>query len=148
MINVLLHSSLDHKDLLLEHAEIIVKLGGNPILPDLNRYQHIRDVLKDHSRFDKIKNRLSIENIENVEKCDCLLIVNPNHRGVKNYIGGNSFLEMSIAFYLKKPVLLTHPIPENLPYTEEIKSFYPRVVDLKSLTKETWNSYVKTTYIR
>ena len=55
---------------------------------------------------------------------------------------------MVIAFYLKKPIFLTNSIPENLPYTEEIKSFFPSTVCMKSITKKAWESYVKAAYIR
>ena len=98
------------------------------ILPELKRYQNIRDIDGDDKSFTKIKNRLTVDNIKNVEKCDVLLILNYSHRGIDNYVGGNSFIEMCIAFYLKKPIYLLNDIPENMPYTEEIKAFYPVVV--------------------
>ncbi|NVK52489.1 MAG: hypothetical protein HWD85_06105 [Flavobacteriaceae bacterium] len=147
-MNLLIHSSLDHKDKLLDCANKFKNIGLSIIFPELKRFQHIRDKQNNQLLFNKIKNKLSIENIKNVEKCDYLLIVNPNHRGIENYIGGNSFLEMVVAFYLKKPIFLTNPIPENLPYTEEIKSFFPLVICLKNITKKSWENYVKTAYIR
>ena len=69
----------------------------------------------------------------NVEKCDCLLILNYSHRGYDNYIGGNSFLEMVLAFYLHKPIYLLNNIPQNMLYTEEINALEPIIV--KSLEK-------------
>jgi hypothetical protein len=98
------------------------------ILPELTRYQDIRDVHGDDETFTKIKNRLTKENFQNVEHCDILLIINYSHRGIKNYIGGNSFMEMVIAFYLKKPIYLLNDIPEGMTYTEEVKSLYPTVI--------------------
>ena len=75
--------------------------------------------------------------MHNVELADGLFILNYTHRNIVNYIGGNSFVEMCIAFYLKKPIYLLNEIPENMPYTEEIKSFYPKVIysvnNLKSM---------------
>lgn len=128
-MKVLIHASLDFakeiidvKNFFDEHLNISV------ILPELTRYQDIRDVDGDDVTFTKIKNRLSIENMKNVEKCDGLLILNYTHRGIENYVGGNSFLEMCIAFYLNKPIFLLNDIPENMHYTEEIKSFYPIVI--------------------
>lgn len=129
MVKILLHASLDFvENMIIEknHIESIAEL--KVVLPELTRYQHIRDEQGDDKTFTKIKNRLTKDNMNNVEKCDCLLILNYSHRGIDNYIGGNSFLEMIVAFYLNKPIYLLNDIPENMMYTEEIKSLYPRVV--------------------
>lgn len=129
MANILLHASLDFVDNMIfvkEHIESISEL--KVILPELTRYQYIRDEQGDDKTFTKIKNRLTRDNINNVEKCDCLFILNYSHRGIRNYVGGNSFLEMIVAFYLKKPIYLLNDIPESMTYTEEIKSLYPIVV--------------------
>jgi len=45
-------------------------------------------------------------------------------KGVKNYVGGNSFLEMGFAFILKKKIFLLNDIPE-MPYTSEIVAMKP-----------------------
>ena len=102
------------------------------VLPELTRYQDIRDVQGDDETFTNIKNRLTKENFKNVESSDILLILNYSHRGIKNYIGGNSFMEMVVASFLNKPIYLLNDIPENMTFTEEIKALYPMVV--KDLT--------------
>lgn len=128
-MKVLIHASLDFKiDIIAAKNYIEKQSTVTVILPDLNRYQHIRDELGDDIKFTEIKNRLSRQNMKLVEDCDCLLILNPTHRGIENYVGGNSFLEMVIAFYLRKPIYLLNDIPIGMSYTEEIKSFYPNVV--------------------
>ena len=98
------------------------------ILPELERFQHIRDEEGNDELFTQIKHRLTNENIKNMEFADCLLILNLTHRGIVNYVGGNSFLEMVIAYYLHKPIYLLNPIPKGMPYTEEIKALYPIVI--------------------
>lgn len=128
-MKITIHASLDFKDEMIAAKEYLESKGLKVILPELKRYQHIRDDLGDDKRFTKIKIRLTNQNISNVEKCDCLLILNYSHRGYKNYVGGNSFLEMVLAFYLHKPIYLLNEIPENMPYTEEIKAFEPIIVE-------------------
>jgi hypothetical protein len=128
-LKILIHASLDLVQDMLDAKSILEKNAAiSVVLPELTRYQHIRDELGDDITFTKIKHRLTCENVRNVEQCDALFIINREHRGVDNYIGGNSFLEMIIAFYLKKPILLLNDIPESMTYTEEIKSLYPLVV--------------------
>ncbi len=130
MKKILIHASLDFAKEMISAKEFIeTNCNLRVILPELTRYQHIRDVDGDDISFTKIKNRLTIDNMKNVENCDCILILNYSHRGIMNYIGGNSFMEMCIAYYLKKPIYLLNPIPECMHYTEEIKSFYPIVVN-------------------
>ena len=128
-MKILIHASLDHKQTMLD-AKKFIELNSihSVILPELTRYQHIRDKLGDDEAFTRIKNRLTQENFSNVENCDILLILNPTHRGITNYIGGNAFMEMVVAFYLKKPIYLLNDIPEGMTITEEIKSLYPITV--------------------
>ena len=126
---ILVHASLDKKNEMLSAKEAIESYGKHKvILPELTRYQHIRDEEGNDELFTQIKNRLTNENIANVEKADALLILNYTHRGIENYVGGNSFLEMIVAYYLHKPIFLLNPIPDGMPYTEEIKSLYPKVI--------------------
>lgn len=128
-MKILIHASLDFKQAMVDARNYIEDNSTHKvILPELTRYQDIRDVHGDDETFTKIKNRLTKENFQNVENCDVLLIINHSHREIKNYIGGNSFMEMVIAFYLKKPIYLLNDIPEGMSYTEEIKSLYPIVV--------------------
>jgi len=128
-MKVLVHASLDHKDKILAAKDYIETMTDfTVLLPELVRYQHIRDEQGDDETFTKIKNKLTLQNISLVEQCCCLLILNPNHRGIDNYVGGNSFLEMVIAFYLKKPIFLLNDIPEGMSYSEEMKSLFPTVV--------------------
>lgn len=125
---VTIHASLDFKDQMILAKEGLQEAGHVVLLPELESFQYIRDVLGDDQQFTKIKTRLTRQNMSLVESCDCLLILNYSHRGVVNYVGGNSFLEMVLAFYLHKPIYLLNPIPDSLPYSEEIKALGPIIL--------------------
>jgi len=71
------------------------------------------------------KARLIREHLEEVERGDAILVINDEKHGVKNYIGGNVLMEMSLAFYLKKPIFILHEFPEESKYIEEIKGMLP-----------------------
>lgn len=143
-MKVLIHASLDFANEMQNAKRIIEEKSKkiSVVLPELTRYQHIRDIEGNDEGFTKIKNKLTKDNICNIEKCDLLLILNYSHRGIQNYIGGNSFLEMCIAFYLNKPITLLNSIPSQMPYTEEIKALYPIVVN----SFENFVVYVEKTY--
>lgn len=134
---ILIHASLDKKNEMIDAKKLIESISNHTvILPELTRYQHIRDEEKNDRLFDEIKRKLTNENIKNVEKADALLILNYDHRGIQNYIGGNSFLEMVVAYYLLKPIFLLNPIPTDMPYTEEIRSLFPTVIHSLDYFKE------------
>ncbi|MFA7169364.1 MAG: hypothetical protein WC178_00750 [Candidatus Paceibacterota bacterium] len=62
-----------------------------------------------------------------IQNADAILVVNLDKNNIKNYIGGNTFLEMGFAHILKKKIFLLNEIPEML-YSEEIKVMQPVVL--------------------
>lgn len=75
------------------------------------------------------KYELMKKHFDLIKNCDRIVVLNLDKNGIKNYIGGNTFLEMGVAFALEKDIYLTNPIPENLSYTEEIKGMKPHVMN-------------------
>jgi hypothetical protein len=55
-------------------------------------------------------------------------VLNHEKNGIVGYIGGNTLIEMGVAFYLGKKIYLYDPIPE-MSYTEEILGMKPTVID-------------------
>ena len=55
---------------------------------------------------------------------DAILVVNEEKRGVPGYIGGNTLMEMGLAFHLTKPIYLLHEVPD-LGYRAEILGMQP-----------------------
>ena len=68
------------------------------------------------------------EHFRKIEQADAILVVNPKHHGTPGYIGGNTFLEMGVAFYLGKKIYLLNPIPA-MDYELELASMHPVVLD-------------------
>jgi len=67
------------------------------------------------------------EHFRKVELADAVLVVNPKKNGVEGYIGGNTFLEMGVAFYLKKKIYLLYPVPK-MAYELELASMRPVIL--------------------
>jgi hypothetical protein len=59
---------------------------------------------------------------------DAILVLNYDKNNVSGYIGGNTFLEIGIAFYLGKKIFLLNQIPD-MPYKEEILAMMPVVIN-------------------
>ena len=67
--------------------------------------------------------------LDKVNKADVILVLNYDKNGIVNYIGGNTLIEIGVAFWLNKPIYLYNPIPENISYFEEIKGMRPIVIN-------------------
>lgn len=61
-----------------------------------------------------------------VETADALLVLNFDKKGIANYIGGNTLLDMGIAYEHGKLIYLYNPIPE-VHYKSEIEAMRPVV---------------------
>lgn len=66
---------------------------------------------------------------EKIKKADAILVLNYDKNKIKNYIGGNSFLEMGFAHILDKKIFLLNPIPSFKFYREEILAMEPVVLN-------------------
>lgn len=77
----------------------------------------------------KQKYDLMRKHFKEVEKGDVILVLNYERKGIKNYIGGNTFAEMTVAYYLNKPIYILNSVPEELNYTEEIKTMNPIILN-------------------
>lgn len=66
---------------------------------------------------------------ELMKGADGLLVVNYDKYGIKNYIGGNSFLDMGHAYALGQKIYLLNPIPKMPHYETEIIGMRPIILD-------------------
>lgn len=66
---------------------------------------------------------------------DAVLICNFDKNGVKNYIGGNTLMEIGFAHVNNKKVFLLNPVPESVSYADEIKAMVDVILngDLKKI---------------
>jgi nucleoside 2-deoxyribosyltransferase len=60
---------------------------------------------------------------------DAVLVLNYDRRGVPNYIGGNTLMELGFAHVLNKKIFLMNPIPEIEYYQSEIEAVRPIILN-------------------
>jgi len=77
----------------------------------------------------KIKTELIKEHIKKIENSDAILVLNFDKENIKGYIGGNTFLEIVIAYYLNKKIFLWKKPSKKLPYYEEILALKPIILN-------------------
>jgi len=109
------------------------------ILPKFTtEYTKISNQKRIHS--ESIKNKVKYDLIRyyfnKIRNVDAILVVNETKNGIKNYIGGNSFLEMGFAHVFNKKIFLLNPIPDIL-YKEELEIMKPIILngDLNKIAK-------------
>lgn len=109
------------------------KLGCDVIVPMLATrmkesgdfdVSHYKTWFADANDYHK-KGQYMRTHFEEVERADAILVLNYEKHGVQNYIGGNVLMEMSLAFWLNKPIFILNEVPEVTTFEEEIRGVEP-----------------------
>lgn len=80
------------------------------------------------SQHSKWKSEMIRHSGEVMKNIDAVLVLNFEKNGIKNYLGGATFLEMYDAFRLNKKIFLYNDIPEGI-LRDEIIGFCPTLID-------------------
>ena len=72
-----------------------------------------------------VKNQAIRDHFDKIQWCDAVVIANHDKRGVEGYIGGNTLMEMGLAFFLKKPIYVLKTPSSVLSYKVEILGMDP-----------------------
>lgn len=68
------------------------------------------------------------EHFKKIEQADAILVLNYEKNSIPGYIGGNTFLEMGVAYWLNKTIYLLYPVPK-MDYTTEMAAMQPAVLN-------------------
>ncbi|MGC9968522.1 MAG: hypothetical protein ABSC29_02205 [Minisyncoccia bacterium] len=88
------------------------------------RVETYKTWFKDPKSYSR-KSWLMKNHFRKVMKSDAVLVINHEKNGVPGYIGGNTLIEMTIAFHYKKPIYVLNPISDDLGFKEEIFGLQP-----------------------
>lgn len=104
-------ASLEFTYQIKEIAEQLIKLGHKVVIPKTSEMilngEVTLEQIKQEKEDGKISNRAKKYDViryyfEKIKNADAIFVLNCDKRGVKNYIGGNVFLEMGFAYVLGK----------------------------------------------
>lgn len=119
--------SMKHAKKMVEDYNKLKELGHEPIMhkdvfgiADGTAKKLIDGMAKDHAAVKKEYNFIKIW-YGLVMDGDAILVCNYDKKGVKNYIGGNTLMEIGFAYTADKKVFILNPIPD-VSYTDEIKA--------------------------
>jgi hypothetical protein len=64
-----------------------------------------------------------------MQGANAVLVLNYDKHGVKNYIGGNTLMEIGFAHVLNQKIFLLHPVPDISYYRTEIEAVRPIILN-------------------
>ncbi len=82
----------------------------------------------DHQIWD-LKEKAIRDHYEKIENCDAIIVVNHEKRGLNGYIGGNTLIEIGVAFYLNKKIFILNPVSSEISYKQEIMGMKPIILN-------------------
>ncbi|MBU4466579.1 hypothetical protein KKF47_00755 [Patescibacteria group bacterium] len=123
--------SMQFTEKMLEARGELSKLGHEAFVTDL----HKAFVGKTDEEKEKIKlhQKYNMDAIREfwraMQGADAVLVLNYDKNGVKNYIGGNTLMEIGFAHVLNQKIFLLNPIPEIPYYKTEIEAVKPVIIN-------------------
>lgn len=126
---IVICGSMRFVDEMKEWRDRLESEGYEVETPTLFDFHKVRDEEKDLERFEEIKRKETKNHFDKVRGADVLLILNYDKDGKGNYIGGNTFAEITYAVALNLchgrdiEIYTMNPLPEYVPYYEEMKAW-------------------------
>ena len=136
-MKIVICSSLDFTCQIKEIAGELEKKGHQVVVPKtskmiLNGEIGLEQIKKEKENGEIQKRAIEYDVIklyfDEIKNADAVLILNLDKKGIKNYIGGNVFLEMGFAHVLNKKMFLLNDIP-NMHYKTEIRVMQPIILN-------------------
>jgi len=117
-------------ELIKQSHKVDIPLTAQKILNDELTLEQFKTEKKKNGdgAFRKIQDDVIRLYYDKIKDSDAILILNIDKNNIKNYIGGNTFLEMGFAHVLNKKIYLYNEIPD-IHYSDEIKAMQPVVLN-------------------
>ena len=123
--------SMQYTEKMLEARDELIKRGHNAFVtnladPFVGKTDEEKETIKIHQKnnLDAIREFWRL-----MQGADAVLVMNFDKHGVKNYIGGNTLMEIGFAHVLDQKIFLYNPIPEIPYYKSEIEAVKPVIIN-------------------
>jgi nucleoside 2-deoxyribosyltransferase len=129
-MKIVVAGSMTVVEKMIEIKEVLEKKGHEIILSKF-AYEYInlpKEDIEKQTIHDKNNNDGLKELSMMIKDADAILALNYDKKGIKNYIGGNTFLELGYASIIGKKVYFMNPIPDML-YTSELEAMKPIILN-------------------
>ncbi|HEX3095593.1 MAG TPA: hypothetical protein VHQ20_00555 [Patescibacteria group bacterium] len=123
--------SMQYTEQMLEARDELQKLGHDAFLTNLHKpFIGKTDEQKEEIKINQKNNLDAIREFWNMmQGADAILVLNLDKHGIKNYIGGNTLMEIGFAHVLNQKIFLLNPMPEIPYYKSEIEAVKPVIIN-------------------
>jgi hypothetical protein len=109
-----------------------LKVRGYEVILPKHTDKYASEELQAENSHESIKNKIEHDLIREyyltIRDADAVIIANYDKGSIKNYIGGNSFLEAGFAHVLNKKLYFLNDIPDMI-YSDELHTFQPIILN-------------------
>lgn len=123
--------SMQFTEKMIEVRDALIRLGHDAFLTNLAEpFVGKSDEEKEKIKIFQKEHKDAIREFWRLmQGADAVLVLNLDKHGVKNYIGGNTCMEIGFAHVLNQRVFLYNPIPDIPYYKTEIEAVKPVVIN-------------------
>jgi hypothetical protein len=112
-------------------AKTVLEGMGHSVVVPKNTERYASGILEPENARESTQHKIDHDLIRGyydlIDGGDAVLVVNTDKRDVKNYVGGNTFLEAAFAHVLGKKLYFMNDIPE-MSYSDELAALQPEVL--------------------
>lgn len=121
---------MQYTEKMLEVRDNLIKLGHDAFVTELHgSFIGKSDEEKERIKIHQKSNMDAIRVFWNeMQGADAVLVLNLDKHGIKNYIGGNTLMEIGFAHVLNQKIFLYNPIPDISYYKSEIEAVKPTII--------------------
>lgn len=123
--------SMHYTEKMMELRDRLQRTGHTAFLTDLHHaFIGKTDEEKEVIKIKQKNENDAIREFWNMmQGADAVLVLNIDKHGIKNYIGGNTFLEMGFAHVLNQKIFLYNEVPDIPYYKTEIEAMKPIIIN-------------------
>lgn len=123
--------SMQFTEKMLEARDALIALGHDAFVtslatPFIGKSDEEKERIKIRQKNDEDAIR---EFWKLMQGADAILVLNLEKHGLKNYIGGNTLMEMGFAHVLNQKIFLYNSIPDIPFYKTEIEAMKPTIIN-------------------
>lgn len=135
-MKIVICGSSAFKEKMLEYRDKLMAIGHEPIVhPDYEAFvkgekAEIWSQVENGEHYKAKKEQGYIKWYYNaIFNSEAILVLNFDKRGIKNYIGGNTLMEIGFAHVNDKKIFLLNSIPDEVSYVDEIKAMVDNILE-------------------
>ncbi|MEI6379038.1 MAG: hypothetical protein WCO55_05240 [Candidatus Falkowbacteria bacterium] len=129
-MKIIICGSMAFSEQMLQLKSDLEAMGHEATVPH-NAEKYVTRELSAENRQESTANKIAGNLIQEyywaIRDADAVIIADYDKNGIKDYVGGNSFLEAGYAHALEKKLYFINGIPE-MPYSDELRALQPMVL--------------------